>query len=558
MATSVLRLHTLCISWLLLRLGVQAATVNYDFNITWVTRNPDGAFDRPTIGINNQWPIPDIVANKGDRVIVNVNNQLGNQSTGLHFHGLFQNGTTIMDGAAGVSHCEIPAGSSLKYNFTIEQPGTYWYHSHHSGQYPDGIRGALIVHDPDSPYKDDYDEELVLTLSDWYHDQMQDLIKAFISVTNPTGAEPVPNSALMNDTQNLQVPVQPGKTYLVRMVNMAAFAGFYLWFEDHSIRIVEVDGVYTEQAETDMIYFTAAQRYSFLLTTKDSSDANFAIVGSMDQDIFDAVPPELNPNVTGWLVYDEKKELPEPALLEAFDPFDDFTLVPYDGQELYDKVDYSIELAMKMDNLGDGANYAFFNDVTYLRPKVPTVFTAMTTGEMATNPEIYGVNSNAFVLKKDDVVEIILNSDDPGKHPFHLHGHNFQAVLRSEEEAGFYNGTGEMPKTPMRRDTFMVNPNGHKTLEIPDDFMQVCKDRDVPVAGNAAGNTEDLLDLTGAWVPPAPLPEGFTPRGIVALVFSILAAFIGMAVISWYGVGELGSSELASAQRRIAEAEGSK
>lgn len=165
----------------------------------------------------------------------------------------------------------------------MDQPGTYWYHSHDNGQYPDGLRGPLIVHDPKSPYADQYDEELILTLSDWYHDQMPGLIKSFISVANPTGAEPVPNSALMNDTQNLQVHVQPGKTYMIRMVNMAAFAAQYFWIEDHSFKIVEVDGVYTEPAEAQLIYLTAAQRYSILLTTKNDTSSNFAMVGSMDQ-----------------------------------------------------------------------------------------------------------------------------------------------------------------------------------------------------------------------------------------------------------------------------------
>ena len=42
--------------------------------------------------------------------------------------------------------------------------------------------------------------------------------------------------------------------------------------------------------------------------------------------------------------------------MDAFDPFDDFTLVPVDGEELYENVDYSITLDVRMDNLGDGAN----------------------------------------------------------------------------------------------------------------------------------------------------------------------------------------------------------
>ena len=96
-----------------------AATVTHDFNITWVRANPDGAFERPVIGVNGKWPIPRIDADVGDRIVINVNNQLGNQSTSLHFHGLFMNGTNGMDGPVGVTQCPIPPGSSLTYNFTV-------------------------------------------------------------------------------------------------------------------------------------------------------------------------------------------------------------------------------------------------------------------------------------------------------------------------------------------------------------------------------------------------------------------------------------------------------
>jgi iron transport multicopper oxidase len=138
------------------------------------------------------------------------------------------------------------------------------------------------VEDPDSPYKGQYDEEIVMSVSDWYHDKMTDLLPGFIYKTNPTGAEPVPNAALVNDTQNLTVSIEPGKTYLFRMVNIGAFAGQYVWFENHTMTIVEVDGIYTEPAEAQMIYISAAQRYSFLLTAKNETDTNYAFVGSMD------------------------------------------------------------------------------------------------------------------------------------------------------------------------------------------------------------------------------------------------------------------------------------
>ena len=214
----------------------------------------------------------------------------------------------------------------------------------------------MIVKDPEDPHKDLYDEEIVLTLSDWYHELMQTLMAQFINVANPSGAEPVPQAALMNDTQNLTVKIEPGKTYMFRMINMGAFAAQYVWFEEHTMQVVEVDGIYTEPMEASMIYLTAAQRVSVLVTAKNDTNANFAFVGSMDQDLFDAVPEGLNPNVTGWLVYDDAKEKPAPKEIDAFEPFDDFNLVPYDKEGLLDKVDRSITLDLKMDNLNDGAN----------------------------------------------------------------------------------------------------------------------------------------------------------------------------------------------------------
>lgn len=71
------------------------------------------------------------------------------------------------------------------------------------------------------------------------------------------------------------------------------------------------------------------------------------------------------------------------------------------------------------------------------------------------------------------------------------------------------------------------------SLKVPDDQIEACKSQNIPIEGNAAGRTDDLTNLDGANVSVAPLPDGFTARGIVALTFSILSAFIGMAVISW-------------------------
>lgn len=74
------------------------------------------------------------------------------------------------------------------------------------------------------------------------------------------------------------------------------------------------------------------------------------------QDLFDKIPEGLNNNVTGWLVYNDANELPQPEMLDEYDPFDDFALVPVDKLDLYRAADYSLTLDIAMDNLGDGVN----------------------------------------------------------------------------------------------------------------------------------------------------------------------------------------------------------
>jgi iron transport multicopper oxidase len=198
----------------------------------------------------------------------------------------------------------------------------------------------------------------------------------------------------------------------------------------------------------------------------------------------------------------------------------------------------------------------------------------LTSGSNATDIAIYGSNTNSFILEKGQVVEIVLNSADPGKHPFHLHGHAFQAVARGNEDDGNYAYNATLPKVPMRRDTFMVRPNSNivlrfkadnpgvwlfhchiewhidsglvatmieapldlqaSKLTIPPDHLAACAAQSSPTAGNAAGNTVNLFDLSGENLPPPPLPDGFTARGIVALVFSCISGFLGIAVITWF------------------------
>ncbi|KAJ5645758.1 Multicopper oxidase type 2 [Penicillium longicatenatum] len=574
----------------------QAATHTFDWNVTWVTANPDGLADRKVIGINNEWPLPAIEVDKGDRVVVNMYNGLGDKRTSIHWHGMYQEGTNDMDGPSMVTQCPVAPGSSFTYNFTVNQNGTYWYHCHTDYCYPDGYRAPFVVHDNGSYFADKVDKEMVLTMSDWYHELSEDIKPEFMSLYNPTGAEPIPDSFLFNNSISQSYPVEAGKTYLIRLINIAAFVGQYFWIEDHTMRIVEVDGVYVDEAEADYLYLSVAQRYSVLVTMKNSTEKNYGMVMVADSSLLDTIPSDLLLNQTNWLEYNSEAAhnnvtMPVDDSSDIY-PFDDIELVPYDRVGLYTNPTKTIEVAVIMEDLDNGKGYALLNNISYTAPKVPTLYTVKSAGDLATDATVYGDYTHSVVLEQDEVVEIILSNQDTGTHPFHLHGHNFQLLDRYpgygenffDYDAGTVFATFDadnhtaFPQYPARRDTFVLPPGGYYVIRFKADnpgvwffhchidwhLMQglamtfvedplaiqdninisqaqidVCEAAGVSYEGNAAANTENYLDLEGQNTPPGFIPGGFTTRGIIALVFSCVCAVLGMVSISIYGLSDL-------------------
>ena len=109
-----------------------------------------------------------IEADVGDTVVVTAKNSLGNQATSLHFHGMFQQGTNGFDGPVSVTQCPIQPGDSYTYTFVANPAGTHWYHSHNKGQYPDGLRGKMVIHDKAWETSLKIDSQMTYSMSDWY------------------------------------------------------------------------------------------------------------------------------------------------------------------------------------------------------------------------------------------------------------------------------------------------------------------------------------------------------------------------------------------------------
>ncbi|KAF8855141.1 hypothetical protein BDZ45DRAFT_676433 [Acephala macrosclerotiorum] len=513
-------------------------TRSFTWSIGWVNAAPDG-YTRPFIGINGVWPCPALSVNMGDTIKLTVTNNLVNESSAIHFHGIFQKNTTFADGPAMVTQCPIQPGASFVYEFKVTQPGTYWYHAHIGGQYIDGFRGPLVVNDVNAPYR--VDTEYVMTLTDLYHAQAPGLINYYQSqdnANNNNGAEPVPNSILINEAQNVKFSITPGKKYLFRIINMGAFAPQYLQFDQHDITVVEIDGVYTQPYTVSQLFITVAQRYSVILTAKTTSTQNFAIKASMYTDMFNpqVIPAAFNTEVSAFLVYNAALAMPAPLSLTP-QPFDDSVFVPYDQMPLLDPPTLPIYMTVSFGTNGNGQYRGYINGIDYVPQKVPTLYTAM-YGPAAdiNNAAIYGQQSNPIVLPYGAVVELTLSNHDSFAHPFHLHGHNFQVVGRDPGGANFPINIPSGP--PMRRDTVLMMADGSVTIRfvadnpgvtlfhchiewhveagltatfieaptelqaldlyVPVSHRSACAAQGIAMKGNAAGNTKDYTDLTGA------------------------------------------------------------
>jgi len=121
-----------------------AAIKEYHLNINQGTVNVTG---KPVkrITVNGKFIAPLLEFEEGDEAVIHVHNQLKDQDTSLHWHGLLLPG--LMDGVPGFNGFKgIKPNGSFEYRFKVRQNGTYWYHAHSKGQEQDGLYGALVIY----------------------------------------------------------------------------------------------------------------------------------------------------------------------------------------------------------------------------------------------------------------------------------------------------------------------------------------------------------------------------------------------------------------------------
>ncbi|WWC90449.1 uncharacterized protein L201_005384 [Kwoniella dendrophila CBS 6074] len=451
----------------------------YNFEFKAVKANPDG-YERQIYTINGQFPAPLIEANTGDTIRVHVKNSLDIPQT-IHWHGLTQNGSNVMDGVPGVTQCPIPPGGSFTYEFPIvQQYGTYWYHSHFANTMADGLAGPFIVHSPDDPIQRgrDFDEERVLMITDWMHDQSTNIVAALKSEKGYRGSPAAPrgDSILINGVgkANCSDPNYPSGALSHSMLRVS--------IDQHPFEVVETDTTAINgPTALHEIPIAPAQRYSIIVNSNQGKAGDkFWLRVNVAAGCMDKVRQEglaifryTNDNEE----YDDKGELPDSKAwddLAAYDSpcrdlDDSHTLSPRIPLDAAAKSSQVRVLSSKFGTFAGmtGANVTgfAFNDVSFQNqiwnPILPTV---INTGNYTSK------NIATVTFDVDGYVDLILNNLDFGiDHPYHLHGNDFQLIKR---------GNGALTvEQAMNMDLSVKNPLRRDTIFIPGDSYAIIRIR---------------------------------------------------------------------------------
>jgi CopA family copper-resistance protein len=135
---------------------------DFDLAIGELPVNFTGAMRRATV-VNGRLPAPLLRWRQGDTVTLRVRNTLSARSS-IHWHGIIL--PVDMDGVPGLSFMGIAPGETYTYRFTVNQSGTYWYHSHSRFQEQIGLYGPIVI-EPRDGERFPADREHVVLLSDW-------------------------------------------------------------------------------------------------------------------------------------------------------------------------------------------------------------------------------------------------------------------------------------------------------------------------------------------------------------------------------------------------------
>ncbi|KAH1093034.1 hypothetical protein GYH30_038985 [Glycine max] len=511
-----------CILLSLLQLSLGAVRHRIRFNVEYMYREPD-CHEHVVMGINGQFPGPTITAEAGDTLEILLTNKLSTEGTVIHWHGIRQYGTPWADGTAAISQCAIAPGETFNYTFTVDRPGTYFYHGHFGMQRAAGLYGSLIVNLPKGkkePFH--YDGEFNLLLSDWWHKSTHSQEVGLSSMPFRWINEPQSllingrgqyNCSLAASLIKTSLPqckfrgneqcapqilhVDPNKTYRIRIASTTSLASLNLAIGNHKLVVVEADGNYVKPFIVDDIDIYSGESYSVLLTTNQDPKKNYWIsVGvrgrppntpqgltilnykTISASVFPTSPPPITPQ---WDDYNRSK---------AFT----YKILALKGTEQppqhYDRRLF----LLNTQNLVDGYTKWAINNVSLALPTTPYLgsirFNVNGAFDPKSPPDNFSmdydilkpplnpnakIGSGVYMFQFNQVVDVILQNANVMKgknseiHPWHLHGHDFWILGYGDGKFKQGDDSKFNLKNPPLRNTAVIFPYGWTALRFKAD-----------------------------------------------------------------------------------------
>ncbi|KAK4278525.1 hypothetical protein QN277_016361 [Acacia crassicarpa] len=224
--------------------------------------------------VNGQLPGPTVQARNGDSLAIRVINAARDNIT-IHWHGLRMLQNPWADGPEYVTQCPIQSGGSYTYRFTITgQEGTLWWHAH-VGFLRATVYGAIIIyprlgaHYPFPVPR----REFLVHLGEWFDTDPVSLLRMMnfrgtppnVSIAYTINGQPG-DFYRCSSQDTVRVPVEPGETILLRIINSALEQELFFTVANHRMTVVGTDATYTKPFTTGIIMIGPGQTYDVLLT----------------------------------------------------------------------------------------------------------------------------------------------------------------------------------------------------------------------------------------------------------------------------------------------------
>ncbi|GAB2231673.1 hypothetical protein Drorol1_Dr00010684 [Drosera rotundifolia] len=252
-------------------------TLNFEWIVTYGTISPLGVPQRGIL-INGQFPGPTVNCVSNDNIVVNVINKL-DEPLLITWNGVQQRKNSWQDGVLG-TNCPILPNKKWTYHMQMkDQIGTYTYYPSTLMHRAAGGFGAFNIHRRSVvplPYMEP-DGEFNLLVGDWFKADHK-VLEQILSSGKPL---PFPDGLLINGhPKSYLFTGEGGKTYLFRVSNVGLMTSINFRIQNHTLKLVEVEGSHTIQNVYDKVDIHVGQSMAFLVTLNKTVKDYYIVVSS--------------------------------------------------------------------------------------------------------------------------------------------------------------------------------------------------------------------------------------------------------------------------------------